>query len=52
MSKNIRRHLGNGRSKVNDNDNDNDKHLFDIMATSPKSTYVTINISTEHVTVY
>jgi len=31
---------------------DNDKHLFDIMATGPKSTYVTINISTEHVTVY
>jgi len=32
--------------------NDDDKHLFDIMATSPNSTYVTIKISTEHVTVY
>ena len=30
--------------------NDDDKDLFDIMATSPNSTYVTINISIEHVT--
>jgi len=34
------------------NDNDNDKNVFDIMAIGPKSTYVTINISNEHVTVY
>jgi len=27
----------------------NDKHVFDIMTTGPNSTYVTINISTEHV---
>ena len=33
-------------------DNDDDKHLFDIMAIGPKSQCVTINISTEHVTVY
>ena len=37
--------------KTKDNDNDNDKHLFYIMATGPKSTYVTINISTERVAV-
>ena len=36
----------------NKNDNDNDKQLFDIMATGPKSPYVTTNISTEHVIVY
>jgi len=26
-------------------------HVFDVMATGPKSTYVTIHISKEHVTV-
>ena len=43
--------IKNVRNK-NDNDDDNDKQLFDIMATGPKSPYVTTNISTEHVTVY
>ena len=37
--------------RINDNANGNDIHVFDVMATGPKSTYVTIHISKKHVTV-